>query len=198
MNLMNQKARSGNPARKTAAILFGLGLILLGAMVALLIFKPASPASPSSSNPNRNSVIPMDVSFQAPDLTLIDLTGNQVSLADYRGQVILVNNWATWCPPCKAEMPDLQAYYEKHQHQGFVLIGIESGESASEVAQFVESFRLTFPIWLDPQGVALQVFQNYNLPNSYVIDRTGMVRLTWTGAIRAEVLEDYVTQIITE
>lgn len=200
MSSSNRRLQPVFHARQLAAVLFGLGLILIGVMAALLIVKPGSDNSSSTGVSARNSysVIPVEVSYPAPTLSLEDLNGDHSSLADYHGQVILINNWATWCPPCKAEMPDLQAYFEKHQDQGFVLIGIESGESASEVAQFVTSYQLTFPIWLDLQGKALQVFKNYNLPNSYVIDRTGTVRLTWTGAIRTDVLEEYVTPLLKE
>jgi cytochrome c biogenesis protein CcmG/thiol:disulfide interchange protein DsbE len=200
MSSFKRQGQHRNTARKSAAILFGLGLILIGVMVALLLIKPGGDQSSSSSASasSRYSVTPVEVSFPAPELSLEKLDGDLSSLEDFRGQVILINNWATWCPPCKAEMPDLQAYYEKHREQGFLLIGIESGESASEVAQFVANYQLTFPIWLDLQGIALQVFQNFNLPNSYVIDRTGIVRLTWTGAIREDVLEHYVTPLLKE
>jgi thiol-disulfide isomerase/thioredoxin len=198
MRSLDQNVRRKNPTRQSAAILFGLGLILLGIVVALWFVKPEVDDSSVANEQNRYSVIPVEVSFDAPDLALQNLTGEQQSLRDFLGQVILVNNWATWCPPCKAEMPDLQAFYEKHKDQGFVLIAIESGESAPEVGQFVESYQLTFPVWLDIQGKALQVFKNFSLPNSYVIDRGGIVRLTWTGAIRKEVLEEYVTPLLKE
>lgn len=200
MSSFNRRVRSRIPSRSLAAALFGLGLILIGVMVALLIVKPAgnNPITSFANAQNSHSVIPVSVSYQAPRLSLENLDGTRASLADYLGQVILVNNWATWCPPCKAEMPDLQAFYETHQEQGFVLIGIESGSTAPDVAKFVTDYQLTFPIWLDLQGEALEVFHNFNLPNSYVIDRNGIVRLTWTGAIREDVLEEFVSPLIME
>jgi len=112
--------------------------------------------------------------------------------------VLLVNHWATWCPPCKAEMPTLQAYYEKHGDQGFTIIAIDAGEPATEVEKFVKSHTLTFPVWLDPTQVATVVFRNPGLPSSYVIDRKGNVRLAWAGAISQKTLEKYVTPLVEE
>ncbi len=142
------------------------------------------------------SSIPAAVNYPAPELTLSDLQGNPSSLTDYLGQVVLVNNWATWCPPCKAEMPALQAYYQTHAAQGFVILGIEAGEPADEVTAFVKQYGLTFPVWLDPKGLALKAFRNFSLPSSYVIDRDGVVRLAWSGAISREMLEKYVTPLV--
>ena len=190
-----QQAKSG------ALFLIGSGLVLISVVIFLAVLKPAlaSQASKSSSSSGDDySVIPMQVNFQAPKLTLTSLSGEDMSLSKFQGQVILVNNWATWCPPCKAEMPSLQSYYEDHAADGFTLIGIESGEPAEEVSQFVDSFGLTFHIWLDPDGKALLVFHNNNLPSSYVIDRQGTVRLAWTGPISQKMLEEYVTPLIKE
>jgi thiol-disulfide isomerase/thioredoxin len=129
---------------------------------------------------------------------LADLSSRTVSLDDYRNSIVLVNNWATWCPPCKAEMPTLQKYYEDHAEQGFVVIAIESGESMNEVSTFVQKNSLTFPVWIDIKGLALEKFNNWDLPSSYVIDRNGKVRLTWTGPISMEMLEKYVTPLLEQ
>jgi thiol-disulfide isomerase/thioredoxin len=120
------------------------------------------------------------------------------SLADYRDDVILVNHWATWCPPCKAEMPTLEAYYEEHASEGFSIIAIEAGDSRDIVSQFAEQYNLQFPVWLDPDSASLRAFGNSTLPNSYVIDRMGTVRLAWTGEVNREVLEKYVTPLLVE
>ena len=138
------------------------------------------------------------VNYPAPELSLTDLQGKAVSLADFRGRVVLVNNWATWCPPCKAEMPTLQAYYEDHQEQGFDTVAIEAGEPAEEVAAFAREFRLSFPVWPDPDFVSQTSFKNDALPSSYVIDRQGQVRLAWVGPINRELLEQYVTPLLEE
>jgi peroxiredoxin len=141
---------------------------------------------------------PTSVNYAAPKLSLSDVNGQPVSLADYRGRVLLVNNWATWCPPCKAEMPDLETYYQTHKNDDFTLIGISAGDTQKQVADFIKAYGITFPIWLDPQESALVAFQTLNLPSSFVIDASGTVRLAWTGAISLENLERYVTPLLNE
>jgi peroxiredoxin len=145
------------------------------------------------------AAIPVEVSFRAPALTLRELNGQQRSLRDYAGQVVLVNLWATWCPPCAAEMPEFQRYYEEHRDSQFTVVAINDGELAPEVEQFVTDYGLTFPIWLDPTYEATErAFKAGNLPTSYVIDRHGMVRLMWIGAISQSNLQKFVTPIIKE
>jgi len=139
---------------------------------------------------------PVVMNQAAPRLDLTDLQGDPVSLETYRGKVVLVNNWATWCPPCKAEMPELQAYYNAHINQGFVIVAIESGEPAATVAGFVSQFGLTFPVWLDPDGSALDAFENMDLPSSYVVDKQGTIRMRWTGQVNRATLEKYVTALL--
>jgi cytochrome c biogenesis protein CcmG, thiol:disulfide interchange protein DsbE len=142
--------------------------------------------------------VPMAVNYPAPQLALQNINGRSESLADFRQNVLLVNNWATWCPPCKAEMPTLEEYYEAHSVQNFMLIAIEAGDAQDAVSQFARSHDLKFRVWLDPDNASLAVFRNENLPNSYVIDKTGTVRYAWTGAISRAVLEKYVTPLMTE
>ncbi len=132
-----QPAIKGN-SNALALFLIGAGLVISGLAALLYLSRPASSAA------DERSAIPIRVEFPAPELALRDLQGRPVSLADYRGQVVLVNNWAVWCPPCKAEMPVLQAYFEDYRHRGFTIVAIESGDPASEVAKFVESYDLTF------------------------------------------------------
>jgi len=145
------------------------------------------------------SVVPVKVSFPTPELTLTDTQGVSRSLADYRGQVVLVNLWATWCPPCKEEMPTLQAFYNKHKEEGFVIIAINDGDPKADVLQFVEDYELTFPVWLDPTYIATeQAFNTLNLPTSFVIARNGTIQLTWVGGINFRMLEKHVTPLIME
>ena len=177
-----------------AMVLVGAGLLVLGAVAWVSLPKPQSTAASETLN----SVAPLVVSFPAPALELSDLQGGKASLKDYRGQVVLVNNWATWCPPCRAEMPTLEAYFEDHRDQGFALIGIEAGDPQADVAEFVERNQLSFPIWLDPQNESLKGFYNSGLPNSYVIDRDGSVVMGWTGAISREMLEKHLTPLLKE
>jgi len=173
--------------------LIGVGLLLIG--LAAWVFLPKPDAS-SKTNREEISVIPAVAAYKAPELSLTDLDGGPVSLSDFVGQVVLVNNWATWCPPCKAEMPTLQAHYEDHRDQGFTIVAIEAGDSPEAVAEFVDEYGLTFPVWPDLEQKALDAFRNPNLPNSAVIDRHGAVRYVWTGTISRDVLEEYITPLV--
>ena len=171
----------------------GLGLFLVLAAILIL----ATP-KPDGAGASRASVVPVEVNFAAPALSLQRIDGQIESLADYRGNVVLVNNWATWCPPCKAEMPTLAAYHNAHTLEGFMVIAIEAGDPVEEVSQFANDYNLRFPIWLDPNGAALEAFGNGSLPNSYVIDRSGTVRYAWTGEINRDMLEKYITPLLGE
>lgn len=172
-------------------LLLSFGTLLI-ATSAYLILRDISP-------PSDFSTIPVKVSFPAPELTLMDTGGVSRSLADYRGQVVLVNLWATWCPPCKEEMPALQSFYNEHKDQGFLVVAINDGDPTADVLQFVKDYQLTFPVWLDPTYIATeQAFKTLNLPSSFVIDRDGMVRLQWVGGISRKMLGQHVSPLIME
>lgn len=185
------------PSRSTnflPFILGGLGLILLSGIT--LIRQANQGNDPRPFDPN---ILPPQVIAQpAPELTLSDLEGNLVSLSDFLGQVVLLNNWATWCPPCREEMPEFQAYYEDHQGDGFQIIAVEAGQPAGQVRAFAEGLGLSFLVLLDPEQVSLSKFHSTSLPNTWVIDRTGQLRLTWLGSINGATLEEYVTPILKE
>ena len=172
--------------------------IVIGSLLIIFAVMALTPPSEESSAASQNSVVPMAVNYSAPDLSLQNINGETESLSDYRDNVVLINNWATWCPPCKAEMPTLVAYHNEHTADGFSVIAVEAGEPLDVVTPFVESFEMNFPVWLDPDGKALNAFRNGTLPNSYVIDRTGTVRYAWTGEISMAMLEKYVTPLIEE
>lgn len=172
-------------------VMIGAGLIAIGIMLFLLLNNYNASAQDFST-------VPVKVDFAAPNLPLEDLRGNPVSLEDYKGSVVLVNLWATWCPPCREEMPTLQTFYEKYKADGFVLIGIDQEETRDVVEPFVKEFGLTFPIWLDLDYLAEREFNTMNLPSSYVIDRAGRVRLMWIGGISKKNLEKFVPDLIAE
>ncbi len=113
-----------------------------------------------------------DSKRQTADFTLLDLQGKPWHLRDLKGKVILVNFWATWCPPCRKEMPDLQALYDKYKDQGFVVLSI-SDEDAAKVSPFISERKITYPVLLDPGRKVNDAFIVEGIPKSFVYDRQG-------------------------
>ncbi|MBN8656803.1 MAG: redoxin domain-containing protein [Anaerolineae bacterium] len=189
---MNETYTPPSAGRMIALLMIGFGLLALGISF-MLLTDPYTFASTQDF-----STVPVQVDFPAPELNLTTLNGDPASLSDYLGQVVLVNLWATWCPPCREEMPTLKAFHEKYQSEGFVLIAISQGETRDIVLPFINEFDLTFPIWLDTGSQAGRSFNTMNLPSSYVIDRNGRVRLMWIGGISKRNLEKFVPDVIKE
>jgi peroxiredoxin len=168
----------------------GAGLIVLGFVLVGLIT--------NNRNNTNYSVVPMVVDFPAPEISLNDLNGNMISISDYQDKIVMINNWATWCPPCEGEMPTLSKYFSDHIDHGFMLVGIEAGDPVDEVANFVKKYDIKFPVLLDPNNKSLAVFRNDTLPSSYVIDRNGKVIFAWTGPINRAMLDKYITPLLEQ
>jgi thiol-disulfide isomerase/thioredoxin len=191
-----RRHKPNHPSR--LPIFVGGGLLLLMAFLLLGFGKKDDTGAQPVADQSSYSVTPNEVNFPAPELSLENVEGGTESLEDYRDKVVLLNNWATWCPPCKAEIPTLVEYYEAHKDEGFVIIGVEAGEPQAEVLSFVKAAEITYPIWIDLKNASLRAFGTGGLPNSFVIDRKGTVRLAWVGEINRAMLEKYVTPIIAE
>ena len=179
------------PLKTLPLILIGLGIVLIAASLFFIL----------NDTPPQNdfSTVPIKVNYSAPELTLTDTQGISHSLTDYRGRVVLINLWATWCIPCTKEMPTLQSFYKENKNHGFVVIAINDGESIRDVLKFVRDYDLSFPIWLDPTYITTeQAFKTMNLPSSFVIDRNGIVQYMWVGGISREMLDAYIAPLITE
>ena len=113
-----------------------------------------------------------DIARQKADFTLTDLQGKSWHLADLRGKIVLVNFWATWCPPCRKEMPDLQALYDKYKDQGFLVLSI-SDEGTAKVVPFIKERNISYPVLLDPGRKVNELYQVDGIPKSFVYDREG-------------------------
>lgn len=114
-----------------------------------------------------------DVARQKANFTLTDLRGKTWTLKDLQGKVVLVNFWATWCPPCQKEMPDLEALYNQYKDKGFVILAISEDEETPKVAPFIAERKITYPILLDPGSKVNNLFQIQGIPKSFVYDREG-------------------------
>lgn len=115
-------------------------------------------------------------SWEAPDFTLSDLDGKTVRLGDLRGQVVFLNLWATWCPPCRAEMPSMETLYQRFRGRGFAMLAVaEDSDGATSVAPFVAELGLTFPILLDTENLLPPRYGVTGYPETFIIDREGRV-----------------------
>jgi len=139
--------------------------------------------------------------FAAPQVDLERLEGDRVRLSDLRGRVVVLNIWASWCPPCRAEMPALQVLHEQRAGQGVVVLGINSTVQDSEQAarDFAAEYGLTFPIALDRDGEATRLYQVRALPSTFFIDRQGIIRRVVVGGpLNPSVLETTVLELLGE
>lgn len=112
----------------------------------------------------------------APNFTLPDLTGKTVSLSDYRGKVVLLNIWATWCPPCVEEMPSMEKLYQKMKGEAFEILAVSLDESGAEVvAPFMKKHKLSFPALIDSAGTLKELYQTTGIPESLIITKDGVI-----------------------
>ena len=112
---------------------------------------------------------------EAPNFTLKDEKGGDISLADYEGKVIMLNFWATWCGPCRTEMPDMVKLYDKYKERGFVILALDQQEDARRVISFRDEYKLNFPLALDRSGRIGLKYGVRSLPTTYIIDSNGRV-----------------------
>jgi peroxiredoxin len=135
----------------------------------------------------------------APDFTLNTLDGKEIKLSDYKGKKVVLNLWASWCPPCKAEMPHMQTYYEKNKDKENVeilAVNLTTMEKdQSKIKTFVDDYGLTFPIPLDESGDIGITFEGFSIPTTYMIDTEGVIQKRIVGPMNEEFLSDMVTRL---
>jgi cytochrome c biogenesis protein CcmG, thiol:disulfide interchange protein DsbE len=148
-----------------------IALVLLG-VVWTLLSRPATALTTAGEG-----TVPQ-VGFMAPAFTLTDLDGQNVNLSDHLGKVVVLNFWASWCPPCRAEMPAIQQVYQDFQDQGLVVLAVNvaNQDTMTAMLTFLGSFEHTFPILLDENGAVNRLYAVSSLPTTFFIDREGMIR----------------------
>ena len=144
---------------------------------------------PASANAEDQPASPRE-GFSAPDFTLDLLGGGQVTLSELRGKTVVVNLWATWCPPCRAEMPAIEKVYRDNKNLGLVVLGVNTTNQDNEAAAaaFVQELGLTFPIPLDRDGSVSARYMLSGLPTTFFIDRKGIIRSVVVGGPMSEAL----------
>ncbi|MGP4075997.1 redoxin domain-containing protein [Halobacillus sp. K22] len=140
------------------------------------------------SSGEENGTTGLEKGQQAPDFTLQTLEGEKVSLSDYRGKKVMINFWATWCPPCRAEMPDMEKFY---QNEDIVILAVnltETESSQQEVQQFRDEFNLSFPILLDKNVEVANKYQINPVPTSVFVDEDGKIDSVMLGAMNYDMM----------
>jgi len=121
------------------------------------------------------AIIKFDPKIEAQNFLLPDLNGHKVSLAEQHGKIVFLNFWATWCPPCRAEMPSMEKLHTKFKGNDFTILAVNLGESEAQVRAFKESFKLNFPILLDADSSTGMIYGAISVPTTYLIDRNGYI-----------------------
>lgn len=135
------------------------------------------------------------VGHLAPDFTLTSLDGETVTLSDHIGRPVVLNYWATWCPPCRIEMPHLQAASERYGGR-VAFLGINQAEGEQLIRDFRDEYDLTYPLLLDPNLTAHNLYSAINLPTTVFIDGDGVVREVIVGAVNTAVLQDRLERLL--
>jgi peroxiredoxin len=149
--------------------------------------------------PSRSSgIVPPRLDQPLSEFQLADLNGKWVNLGDFKGQVVLINTWATWCPPCRAEMPDLNAFYNQYQDKGFAVVAINAGEALTVAADFALEYGLDFTVVVDPDYRVMDGFKINTYPTSILIDRKGVIRDIRVGMHSQETLAAVVLPLLSK
>ena len=169
--------KSNLPPRKRRWEILMLVSLATGILWTLVSRVPSAVDAPLSTSPS-----PCE-GFLAPDFTLDTLDGTKVTLSKLRGKIVLINLWATWCPPCRAEMPALENAYKQYKDSGVVVLGLNvtNQDSEKDIPPFVDEFGLTFPILLDRDGSVSALYQLKGLPTTYFVNREGIIRTVVVG-----------------
>jgi len=176
-----------------------LATLLVGSLfIAATRVRSDAPGAASNRRPAVAAAPAPRANHPAPDFALADLAGTPVQLSTLRGQVVLINVWATWCPPCRAEMPIIQITYEQYRDQGFTVLAVNLREESRTVAAYMQQSGLTFPALLDSDGTVSDHYQAHVLPSSFFIDKAGVVRAVYRGPMTRSVITATVAQLLAE
>lgn len=155
--------------------------LLVGMMTAVMV------QAMEKEDSQRNISVGLDVGLKAPNFELENLHGEKVQLSDFKGKKVMINFWATWCPPCKAEMPDMQKFYEQYGDQVTILaINIDP---EYDVKGFVQQMNISFPILLDDQDKVSSAYKILTIPTTFIIDEKGIIQYKQLSAMSFDMMK---------
>ncbi|MCG8502360.1 MAG: TlpA family protein disulfide reductase [Firmicutes bacterium] len=181
--------------------------LLIVMISAALLFGCTAPPQEQAEGGNKEDIPEGMMDLAMEDFEAVDFEGNTVKLSDYKGKIIFLSFWATWCPPCREEMPWMQEIYDEHKDQDVVILAVsptsvemrggdDSDRAENQVRKFITENGYTFPVLLDKEDKAWSVYQQRGIPANYVIDKQGIIRYTIPGAFRSkEQMETFIENI---
>ncbi len=172
-----------------------LGLLAV-VLAGILVIQGCTPSSQSITSDEQEATAGVNVGESAPSFTLVDLEGNPVTLSDFRGKVVFLNFWATWCPPCRAEMPEIEAVYQEYKDKGVVVIGVDILEPEDVVRQYVQQGGYSWTFVLDTSGEVAVNYEVSAIPTSFFIDREGIIQAVNIGAMTKRAIENKLDETI--
>ncbi len=190
-----------SPSARTPLLIAAGGLLLGLVMGALILFGlPLQASAPAVAPGAAGTPQPLGAApvsgAPAPEFGLRDLAGNLVTLADAKGHPLLINFWATWCLPCRDEMPAIETRYQAHKDQGLLVYAIDFDEPARDVEDFVKAFNLSFQVLLDPGGKVNDLYKIIGYPTSFFVDADGVIQVVHVGAMAPSQIDDYLAKIL--
>jgi len=181
-----------------------LGLLVIAMVAVLVLGRTGSPAFSAAGAGQGAGAGPAGtplyeapaVGYRAPRFTLTGLDGKAVSLEGYRGHPVWINLWATWCPPCRAEMPEMKQLYARYQSQGLVILGVDVAEGRDTVNNFIAQNGYNWTFVLDSDSRVGQLYNASGIPTHAFVDATGVVRAYQIGGLSVSTMESNLTQIM--
>ncbi len=177
------------------------GFLLLGLQQAVNSSRGSAPQAPIpvtslegviKLSPAAPTEISLATDQAAPTFALVGLDDKTHRLQDYQGKRLVLNFWATWCAPCRIEMPLLEATYKRLEKSSYIVVGVNFSEDKAKVRQYVDDLKITFPILLDPGSYVFQEYEIMGLPTTYFIDSKGTIRAKYVGLLTPESLQQYL------
>lgn len=174
-----------------SGIFIGLGF---GVLIFFGIIRRETAPKGSELTQSSNSIRLPTLNAPAPNFELKNISDEAVSFNEYRGKPVVLNFWATWCAPCRIEMPVIQNSFEFYEGE-LSVIAINNAESKEDVQAFVEEFGLTFDFLLDPEAEIQRLYQISGYPTTFIIDSDGVIRVRHIGLISDDQLDQYLTEV---
>src|SRR5574341_349669 len=184
--------RSSQPAGEwRGLVLLIVGGVAVGGLMAALTIGAAGMGLRSGQRPPTSIPDPVAVGQPAPDFAARTPSGEEIRLSSLRGSPVVLNFWATWCGPCRVEMPELQSASSRYADAGLVILGVNAGEPADVVEAYMDELNLTFDTILDPDGVVVDLYEVWAFPTTFWIDAGGIIRAEHLGPLTREFIDRY-------